>query len=426
MTAQESARTVDTLTGGLPTKASRESELFNLPGPPLDSATLLFSSAVMGFVMAAFSFSAARAMPNQRASLRLWGQAMAASGCAFLLYFLRGHVHWNISYVGGNALILLGPVLILQAQTSLVGTQGSRAWPTAIVAWGLGGVLGSVMFGLHSNAGAITVSSAIACVALAYMWQIASHPVTRSLPAARFSAAVGALTAATFTWRTWVAITGQLPSINASNPAPSPAHTSSLLLGALFLAAASISFFSMAHEMRRRETENSARRDGLTGVLTRAAFFESAEALFRQTLRRPVAIAMVDLDHFKNVNDRHGHAAGDHALAHMAKLIASTMRSSDFIGRYGGEEFVVLLHDCDADTARRFGERLVDLANRTRVRMPGNQTLHCTLSVGLACLSTNGAEPAETLDALVARADRALYRAKAQGRNCAALAGMAG
>ena len=59
MTAQESARTVDTLTGGLPTKASRESELFNLPGPPLDSATLLFSSAVMGFVMAAFSFSAA-------------------------------------------------------------------------------------------------------------------------------------------------------------------------------------------------------------------------------------------------------------------------------------------------------------------------------------------------------------------------------
>lgn len=213
-----------------------------------------------------------------------------------------------------------------------------------------------------------------------------------------------------------------MPSINDTSPT-NAAHTGSLLLGAMFLAATSISFFAMAHELRRRETEDSARRDGLTGVLTRAAFYEMAEALHQRQPGSPMAIAMVDLDHFKAVNDGHGHAGGDHALAHMARLIAGAMRTSDLIGRYGGEEFVVLLRDCDTPTALRFGERLVELANRNRVRMPGNLALQCTLSVGLACRSAAPQAAPETLDALIARADRALYQAKAQGRNRAVLAG---
>jgi diguanylate cyclase (GGDEF)-like protein len=392
--------------------------MFNLPGPRLDSATLLFSSAVMGFVMAAFSFSAARSMPNQRDSLRDWGCAMTASGGAFLLYFLRGHINWHVSFVGGNTLILLTPLLILQAQTRLVGGAPSKPWLASIAVWSLSGVALSAILGTGPNLGAITMSSGIAMVAVMFVRQMSFHPVSRSLPAARFSAGVGALTAATFAWRTWVAVTGQLPAINAADIQSNPAHTGSLLMGALFLSATSISFFTMAHEMRRRETEESARRDGLTGLLTRTAFYQAAETLRALQPPAPLAIAMVDLDHFKNVNDLHGHAGGDHALIHMARLISSTIRSSDLVGRYGGEEFVVLLRDCDADTARRYGERLVDLANHTQVRMPGNQPLHCTLSVGLACLGNT----AETLEALIVRADTALYLAKAQGRNRAMVA----
>lgn len=379
---------------------------------------MLFSSAVMGFVMAGFSFSAARSMPNQRASLRDWGWAMSAAGAAFLLYFLRGHIDWNISFVGGNALILLGPVLILQAQLKLVGGRMHPAWATGLLVWGLSGVILSVVAHTGPTPGAITVSSSIAAVAVAYMLQLSRHPVSRTLPGARFAASVGALTALTFTWRTWVAATGELPNINASSASNNAVHIGSLLLGALFLAATSISFFTMAHELRRRETEDSARRDGLTGVLTRAAFYELAEALHRQQPAVPLAVAMVDMDHFKAVNDQHGHATGDLALAHMARLISGSMRSTDLIGRYGGEEFVVLLRGADAATAQRFGERLVDLADRTRVRLPDAEPLHCTLSVGLACRGTE----AESLDALVDRADQALYQAKAEGRNRAMLA----
>jgi len=379
----------------------------------------------MGFVMAGFSFSAARSMPNQRDSLTSWGYAMAATGCAFLLYFLRGHINWAVSFAGGNALILLGPMLILQAQSRLVGSSLHKPWLSGIAVWSLSGVVLSIIAGNGPNLGAITMSSGIAVVAVVYMRQLAWHPVSSTLPGARFAAAVGGLTAVTFAWRTWAAVTGQLPQINDASANTNAAHTGSLLMGALFLAATSISFFNMAHEVRRRETEDSARRDGLTGVLTRAAFFEAAEALHRQQPSAAMAIAMVDLDHFKAVNDSHGHAGGDHALAHMARLISGAARTSDLIGRYGGEEFVVLLRDSDVDIAMRFGERLVGLADRTFVRMPGNATLRCTLSVGIACRITQTAGAEETLDALVARADQALYQAKAMGRNCAQLAASA-
>lgn len=379
----------------------------------------------MGFVMAAFSFSAARSMPNQRAAMSVWGYAMASSGSAFLLYFLRGHISWMVSFVGGNALILLGPLLILKAQTLLVGATLNLRLLAVLSVWSLAGVVVAVAFGSGPVLGAITMSSGIALVALLYLHHQLRHPLSRTLPGSRFAAGVGALTAITFAWRTWVAITGQLPPINDTTPNTNAAHTGSLLMGALFLAAASISFFNMAHEVRRRETEDGARRDGLTGVLTRAAFYEMAEALHRHQPAVPMAIAMVDLDHFKSVNDRYGHAGGDHALAHMARLISGAMRTSDLIGRYGGEEFVVLLRDGDTSTAQRFGERLVELANRQRVRMPGNQVLLCTLSVGLACRSEVPGTPPETLDALIARADHALYEAKAQGRNRAVLAAQA-
>jgi diguanylate cyclase (GGDEF)-like protein len=400
--------------------------LFNLPGPRLDPATLLFSTAVMGFVMAAFSFSAARAMPGQRASLRDWGLAMLTSGGAFLLFFMRGHINWTLSFVVGNTLMLAVPVMILKAQSRLVGAPLHRPWLAALCVWSLSGVLLVWALSLTVNLGALTMSSGIAALALMFARLMAFHPLGRTLPAARFSAAVGVLTALTFLWRTWAAATGRLPPINADTQGTSMAHTGSLLAGGLFIAATSITFFTMVHELRRRETADSARRDGLTGLLTRRAFYELAEVLHAEHPAKPVAIAMVDLDHFKAVNDAHGHAGGDHALAHMARLIAGAARNSDLVGRYGGEEFVVLLRDCDAATALRFGERLVELAQRGQVRLPSGEQLRCTLSVGLACRrAVPSTGPAETLDQLINRADRALYAAKASGRNRAAPADIA-
>ncbi|NDY91697.1 GGDEF domain-containing protein [Ideonella livida] len=393
-----------------------------LPGPPLDAATLLFATALMGFVMAAFALSAARAMPAQRDSLRLWAGAMVATGVAFLLYYLRGHIDWYLSFIGGNAAAILIPSLLLRAQYQLVQAPPPRRALMATGVWGFGGVAVSAALQWDANLAAITMSSSLAAMALLYGRIMTSHPVARTLPGAPFAALVALACFISFTWRAAMALLGELPPINITRTSDGPAHLGSLVAGGLFIAGASISFFSMAHELRRREVLEHARRDGLTGVLTRTAFFEAAEQL---DPTRPCAVAMIDLDHFKQVNDEHGHANGDLALAHMARLIAGGVRGQDLVGRYGGEEFCVLLRHCGTTEALGFGERLVQQARRSAVRLPDGRRLQCTLSVGMACHpGQDGGVPAPAfqLDALLRQADNALYRAKHAGRNQAVLA----
>jgi two-component system, cell cycle response regulator len=128
-----------------------------------------------------------------------------------------------------------------------------------------------------------------------------------------------------------------------------------------------------------------------------------------------VALLMIDLDHFKRVNDTHGHLVGDAVLRDVADLLLSGVRGSDFVGRFGGEEFLVVLPDTDDDGAASFAERI-----RERVDahdFPGRDgapPLRMTASIGVA---TFPAALIESVEDLFARADAALYRAKADGRN---------
>ena len=157
-----------------------------------------------------------------------------------------------------------------------------------------------------------------------------------------------------------------------------------------------------------------ATTDPLTGLLNRAAFRERARAEIARAERtgRPLAVAMLDLDHFKAFNDAHGHPAGDAALASVAGAITRTIRAIDLAGRYGGEEFVLLLVEADAVAAVRALERLrrtVAALEPPRVARP------ITISAGIAV----HVPPFEhsTLEGLVARADATLYAAKEAGRN---------
>jgi diguanylate cyclase (GGDEF)-like protein len=157
-----------------------------------------------------------------------------------------------------------------------------------------------------------------------------------------------------------------------------------------------------------------ATTDPLTGLLNRAAFRERARAEIARAERtgRFIAVAMLDLDHFKAFNDAHGHPAGDSALAAVAGAITRTIRAIDLAGRYGGEEFVLLLVEADAVSAVRALERLrkaVAALEPPRVARP------ITISAGIAVHTP----PFEhtTLEGLVARADATLYAAKEAGRN---------
>jgi diguanylate cyclase (GGDEF)-like protein len=175
------------------------------------------------------------------------------------------------------------------------------------------------------------------------------------------------------------------------------------------------------------ELERLARVDQLTGVLNRGAFFDRLGTEFRRTRRydRPLSVLMIDIDHFKSLNDRHGHATGDAVLAACARLMASSLRESDEIGRYGGEEFAAFLPETKLVDAATVAEKLraaVEALGIEPIDASGSP-IHVTISVGVAGLPDLTVADHE---ALVRRADDALYNAKRSGRNRIATAPMGG
>jgi diguanylate cyclase (GGDEF)-like protein len=165
---------------------------------------------------------------------------------------------------------------------------------------------------------------------------------------------------------------------------------------------------------RARRLDALIHRDGLTGLLKHASFKDSLDVLLGQCREQGLActVAMVDIDHFKSVNDQHGHATGDMVIAALATLLRQRLRKDDLIGRYGGEEFAVALPDCGLQQAWRLmdelRERFAGLSFQTGHPTP----LACALSVGLA-QSQGRSQGVELLQ----RADAALYQAKRLGRN---------
>lgn len=154
--------------------------------------------------------------------------------------------------------------------------------------------------------------------------------------------------------------------------------------------------------------------DFLTSALSRRHFLDVAEQEFSRSQRynMPLMVMMLDLDHFKQTNDQHGHDAGDAVLREFVQTVRAVMRESDVIGRLGGEEFAVLLPSTAREGGQALAERVVELVRESPVVVAG-YPIHYTVSIGVSCL-----EGDLSFAALLKRADTALYRAKSQGRNC--------
>ena len=163
-----------------------------------------------------------------------------------------------------------------------------------------------------------------------------------------------------------------------------------------------------------RELFRLATTDSLTGTLNRRRFFELGEAECKRVERYGMATAllMLDLDYFKNINDQHGHSAGDAVLVQFATVVKNVLREVDIFGRLGGEEFAVLLLETDMAGAHVIAERLRQAVEAGRVANPAGD-IAITVSIGVTALGVKE----ESLDQAMIRADRALYRAKAGGRN---------
>jgi diguanylate cyclase (GGDEF)-like protein len=163
---------------------------------------------------------------------------------------------------------------------------------------------------------------------------------------------------------------------------------------------------------------SQARHDALTGLLNRGAIIDtlgSQLALSRRTAL-PLSVVLLDIDHFKPVNDEHGHDAGDAVLTEMARRLQEATRLGDSLGRYGGEEFLLVLYPCDLDEAARAAERLRAAVQARPFRIGGDppQELALTVSLG-GCSSAQRGDIA--MQDLLKLADEALYRSKAEGRN---------
>jgi diguanylate cyclase (GGDEF)-like protein len=166
----------------------------------------------------------------------------------------------------------------------------------------------------------------------------------------------------------------------------------------------------------REQLRMQATHDALTGLLNRRCIIQAlSDELSRgERAAKAIGVLMLDLDHFKQVNDVHGHLAGDAVLAEVAGRLASAVRAYDKVGRYGGEEFLVVLPDCAEDLLGCIGERI-----RTRVEAKPVVTASAEIGITVSVGGTvTGEGTRKNTSALIRAADEALYRAKARGRNC--------
>ncbi len=175
-------------------------------------------------------------------------------------------------------------------------------------------------------------------------------------------------------------------------------------------------FNSMAHmlEQDRAELQRIAAHDHLTGLLNKREFMKQFSQEMERSARydHPFSLLMIDIDHFKKVNDEHGHLVGDEALRQVAQIVRHTLRPMDVVGRYGGEEFTAVLPETDRDAAYATAERVREQINAQPLIL-GKESLCIAVSIGVACYPDHG----QDINTLFNASDAALYAAKGAGRN---------
>jgi len=302
--------------------------------------------------------------------------------------------------------LALGQGLLWEAMQGWLGSRPGRAlvWGLALLTplgYGLG--FGHYPFRVGwSNAG-LALQMACICAALAWPAPEASR---------RWRLLIGLCLGAMATATAWRGVLGAF--FTESYPTfhtPHPVNVAAMLIGNLSLLLTAAGMLVAWREEAERALQALARTDSLTGLLNRRALLDSGAGLLAQARRHgaPMTLLLIDLDHFKQINDSHGHEAGDRALLLVARLLKSALRRGDLAGRWGGEEFCVLLAHADADAATTFDQRLRGRLTRRAATELG---FALGFSTGMATLRRQDTE----LETLLHRADTALYAAKNAGR----------
>jgi len=250
------------------------------------------------------------------------------------------------------------------------------------------------------------VAGVVALFAAGMAW-ILLRPSRRASLLQRIIGANDALFALSVAWWAISSLAGGAPLGSQA------AQETAYLAGYLLMIVNGFGFLLLCKQKDDAEMARMATTDCLTGLPNRHAFLERAEAARQAALRQrqPLALAMMDIDHFKQINDRFGHASGDEALTVFARTARATLRSHEMVGRLGGEEFAMVLPNTNLEGAVQAAERL-RLAVRESTVITSGTPYTMTVSIGVVVL-----DPNEELSAALARADHALYTAKSGGRD---------
>jgi len=375
----------------------------------LDVRTMILVQVVSNLLLAVgLLLVRRRGLSSREITFWMYGNAAAALG--WLLLALRGIVPNFVSVVIGNTLIMCMLVLWYRAIAEFRGLRPNLILPYALAALCFVSLWAVLDADVRWR---VVVASAYGSVLLAlnaWLLVVDLPPARRGLHVA--TAAVFALCAVVATWRTIHSAT-----VGVSLDLFTPNLVQSLSFASFYLGSVGVSFcfILLTKERADEELMRLAMYDPLTELLNRRTMLDRFEREFERCRRNrlPVSVLMVDVDHFKQVNDTHGHAAGDKVLKRFAQVLLELRRELDIVGRYGGEEFCLLLPGTDETGARALAERIRAAAERCRVPWR-NQELGFTISIGIA---TTGAGDALALEELISRADAALYDAKRRGRN---------
>jgi diguanylate cyclase (GGDEF)-like protein len=379
----------------------------------LDSNTLIFSISILSLLMALISWTFPSTITDRDFGLKHWAVGICFVGFSLSLTFMRSQLHYFFGVVLSSGFLLAGGTLGLVAPS--IFFRVPIAYRRVIVAllMGFGGLFVHTVLGYSIAFAMVGVCFGMSILLVSaglLVFKQARRPL--AMPARIFAWSMGLMGVAY-----WVraALVAWNPNVGVAPVSLAGGHQSMLIWGAIFVVASTIGFYSMVHDEQKHEIAERAKRDPLTGLFNRRAFFELTTEVERA--KEDFSILMIDIDHFKSINDTYGHLGGDVVLSHAGRLIQNFFRIDDIACRFGGEEFCVLIRNCNAVSAMERAHTLVREFHQRNISLADGRTLTMTISVGVS-------QRVLTVPLLktLQQADDALYRAKSQGRNQAQLA----
>ncbi|RYF72779.1 MAG: GGDEF domain-containing protein [Comamonadaceae bacterium] len=376
----------------------------------LDPLSLSIMAGLMALVIGLLLLGLRRQYATLIPGLLSWGVALLMFTAGTASYLLNHVLPMGLATLPGNALLLFGFALLSLGSQRFVGRPVRWRGYVLLCTVSLSVIAFFLLVVPDYRVRISAFTATLAFIAMAHgclLLRDARGAASRFTAAVLLGVSVLMAARGTVTW--WI------DRADMHIYMPSPVQGAYLATFGFAVLLLGVGLLFMATERVRAEFEFIASHDGLTHALTRRSWMASAETALHAPGSRPVALLMLDVDDFKKINDEHGHQAGDRVLVALAAVLTRALPADGVLGRYGGEEFVILLTGPSAERAR-------DVAEAMRLAVASQPFLGCTVSVGLAL--TGGSE--RSLDLLIQRADRALYQAKRQGRNQVVEAGRCG